>query len=862
MKYFSSPLLRKHVIVKKTSQYKNVEEQHPEQYWDLSIEQLFSLLHTNETGLSKQEAQKRLLTYGLNILKAKRSSSFHIFTRQITTNPLIIILALATLISYFLGQHTSAYYIFAMIALSIILGFWNEFSAERTIEKLLKQIASNTLIERDGEKMEIPVSELTIGDLVYLSTGTIIPADLRIITAKDLEINESALTGESKPVHKTEQILTESPQGISQIRNIAFMGTSVENGSGKGVVVRLAQDTEYGKIAKSISFIKPSTEFEKGLSGFGQLIVKVILILAICIFVVNALLGHKLLDSLLFSLAIAVGLTPELLPIIVTVSLSHGAGKLAKKHVVAKQLISLENLGNMDILCTDKTGTLTEGKIKVVDYQNIENKKDSSILEYALICNSAVMHHKLIGNGIDIAICEQGVKEKIQLPHEGEKIDEEPFDFNRKAMYTVYGQKNHYEFIVKGAPDSVLSHTTNIQDIQGLQNKFTTLNQDGLRVVAVAKKVIEKKGTYSWEDMHDLEYVGYISFLDMPKQSSKAALEQLAQLNVGVKILTGDNEIVTQKICKEVGMSITRIIIGNEIDTMAEEDFCKAVIETNVFAKVNPQQKLRVIQTLQKMGHTVGFMGDGINDIPSLHAADVGISVNTAVDVAKSSAAIVLLRNGLDIITEGIIEGRRTFNNTIKYILMGTSSNFGNMFSAAGASFFLPFLPMTPAQILLTNGLYDISQLSIPTDNVDQASLIKPRHWNITFIRNYMIFFGPISSVYDYITFGVMLFFFHASGALFQTGWFIESIATEILVVFVIRTAIKPFFRSRPSKWLTITCLTLAGIGIVLPFTYFGRLLGLVVPPPTYFLFLIVIVITYLFLVEFLKSLFLKRYSL
>jgi Mg2+-importing ATPase len=565
---------------------------------------------------------------------------------------------------------------------------------------------------------------------------------------------------------------------------------------------------------------------------------------------------------LLFSLAIAVGLTPELLPVIVTVSLAHGAGKLAKKHIVVKQLISIENLGNMDVLCTDKTGTITEGKIDVVSYFDAKGEKSPAILQYALLSNSAIVHHKVLGNAIDVSLWEYALKNKIGLDSSFKKIDVEEFDYNRKAMYAVVEQHGQRLLVVKGAPDNTIALCKGIVEKQALHNRLMALNDDGLRMVAIATKKLAKKQKYSWDDVKDLHFEGYVTFLDIPKKSAKEALDKLHSLNVQTKIITGDNEVITMKICKEIGIDFKQIMLGSEMENLSDEALMQKVNDINIFARVSPEQKLRIINTLQKHGHTVGYLGDGINDLPSLHSADVGISVNTAVDVAKDTAAVVLLHKSLDVIADGITEGRKTFSNTIKYILMATSSNFGNMFSAAGASFFLPFLPMTPVQILLTNGLYDVSQLSIPSDNVDPESLIKPRHWNINFIKDYMIFFGPLSSIFDFATFGVMLFIFHAKGSLFQTGWFIESIATEILVVFLIRTYRSPFFLSRPSKWLATTCLSLASIGILLPFTPLARSLGLVVPPLKYFGILIILIVSYLTLVEVVKHRFLKKHSM
>src|SRR6266568_3959959 len=697
-------------------------------YWQESPADILQKLHTDISGLSEGEVLQRQKQYGLNIIRQRHVNFLTIFFRQFTGNPLIIILAIATFSSYLLGQHISSYYIFAMIIASVFLGLWNEYSAVRTVDTLLKKISPTALVERHGEKLEIPVTHLTLGDIVLLSQGSIIPADLRLIEAKDIEVNQSALTGEAKTVFKTSNALTDEPKSATNIDNIGYMGTIIESGSGKGVVIQIGKDTEFGKIAQTTSFVRPITEFQKGLITFGDLIIKVIVIMTVVIFIMNWFLGHALIDSLLFSLAIAVGLTPELLPVIVTVSLAHGAGKLAKKHIVVKQLISIENLGNMDVLCTDKTGTITEGKIDVIDYVDSQGKKDPEILRYALLCNSAIVHHKVLGNAIDVSLWEYALKNNIHPEKGTKKLEEEAFDYNRKAMYTVVEQKGEVTLIAKGAPDNIIALCKNIPDKKKLHERLVTLNNSGLRMVAVATKKIKKKTEYTWEDATDLAFEGYVTFLDIPKKSAKEALEKLHSLNVQTKIITGDNEIITQRICREVGITFKEILLGAEIDRLSDGALLAKVNAVDIFARVTPEQKLRIIQTLQKHGHTVGYMGDGINDLPSLHSADVGISVNTAVDVAKDAAAVVLLRKSLDVIADGIMEGRKTFSNTIKYILMATSSNFGNMFSAAGASFFLSFLPMTPVQILLTNGLYDVSQLSIPSDNVDPESLVKPRH--------------------------------------------------------------------------------------------------------------------------------------
>ncbi len=806
----------------------------------------------SDSGLNDSQVSLRQEQYGLNVLQTKKFNSFSLLYRQLTGNPLLIILAAATFISFLLGDRTSSFYIFGVIMVSIFLGFWNEYSAERTVEGLMKKIAPLALVIRNGEKQEIPVSQLTIGDIVLLFQGSIIPADLRFIEIRSLEVNESALTGESQTVFKQS----------TGANNLGFMGTIVESGSGKGVVIQIGKETQFGKIAKSAAFIKPTTEFQVGLTKLGNLIIKFVIVLTIAIFLVNALLKHDILNSVLFALAVAVGITPELLPVIVTVSLSAGAGKLAKKHVVVKRLLSLENLGNIDVLCSDKTGTLTEGKIDVVEYINIHGKKDIQVLTASLLCNNAIVHKKVTGNAIDMALWEHAIKEKLYINTGFKKLYEEEFDYNRKMNFSAIRDNKEIVLITKGAPESIIPLCKNITDKHGLVQKLDQLREQGLRIIAVANKPVAEKEKYSWDDVCGLSLIGYITFLDIPKKTAKEALIQLKNLNVFVKIVTGDNEIVTKKICQEVGMDVKRVLTGPQLEKLSDPELRHIVNTVDIFARVLPLQKLKIIKALQANGHTVGFLGDGINDLPALHNADVGISVNTAVDVAKEAASVVLLRKGIDVINDGIREGRRTFSNTIKYIMIAASSNFGNMFSAAGASAFLPFLPMMPVQILLTNALYDVAQLSIPTDNVDHESLVKPRHWNIEFIKNYMLFFGPLSSIFDYLTFSILLLVFHAQEKLFQTGWFVESLATQVLIVFVIRTVKKPFYKSKPSKWLIITSLGIVGVGIALPYSPLAASLGFVALPPLYFVFLIIIIVIYLFFIDMAKRLFLQKYSL
>lgn len=757
---------------------------------------------------------------------------------------MVLILIVANAVSFFTGERISSIYISLMILVSVVLGFWNEWSAGKTVEDLLRKISRRSLVFRNGKHEEIDTKDIVVGDIIRVSSGDIIPADAEILVSENFELNESVLTGESQPVYKKE--------------GIVLGGTIVLNGWAIGKISAVGDNTQFGKIARDVSFVKPSTDFEKGIAKFGSMLIWVTLILASVAFLFNFFFQHSFLSSLLFALAIAVGLTPELLPIIITISLSHGAGKLSKKHVIAKQLVAIENLGNMDILCTDKTGTLTEGNIRVVEL--IANA-DAPLLTYGLLCNTAEVGVRVKGNPIDVSIWEYAQERGVHLLSDYKKIQDIPFDYEKSASFVVAEKAGEMFVVAKGSPEEILSRcvggNTNIHI-----KKFKELSENGLRVLAVAKKIISPKKKYTWEDACAMDFCGFICFMDVPKGSARMALKRLAEMNVTVKVLTGDNEIVTRRICEEVGLHGKDILKGPAIAQMTDEILSEKINTVDIFARVTPEQKLRIIRLLKQKGHTLGYLGDGVNDVPALHSADVGISVDTAVDVAKDSANIVLLEHGLDAIVDGVMEGRKTFNNTIKYILMGVSSNFGNMFSASVSSVFLPFLPMTPAQILLNNGLYDVSQMMIPTDNVDKESLLKPKHWDVKFIRSYMLFFGPISSIFDFAIFGIMYFYFHANESLFQTGWFVESLATQVLVIFVIRTMRVPFFKSRPSLFLTISSLSAVLIAILLPYSPLAKSLGFSPLPVNYFLILGALVVGYLLLVEGFKRIFLKRFYL
>jgi Mg2+-importing ATPase len=777
-----------------------------------------------------------------NELKLSHITAGEILKRQLN-NPLLFILLVTTVISFLTGSRFNALVVLWMMFLSVSLGFWNEYRAGRTMEDLLKKISFMATVIRNGVKLSLPVKDIRIGDHVLLYPGAVVPADLKLVQEKGLEINESALSGESTPVHK------------GHADKVCFMGTIVTSGEGQGAVTAIGIDTKFGQLSESVGNARPETEFQKGLHSFGVLLVRVISLMSISIFVVNGLLGRPWLESAMFALTIAIGLTPELLPVVVTVSLAHGAKRLAKKDIIVKQLVAIEDLGNMEVLCCDKTGTLTEGKLQLASHRDTAGKEDPEVLELAMFCNSAVVHHQIFGDAIDSAIWAHAINNHVKLPPDIKKISEMPFDYEHRGMFTVIDKNGKYTYILKGAPDAVLAVCAGGKKYLSLYHQQVDhWYAQGYRVITIATKTVSASERYTFSDAKNLKLVGFILFSDPPKPGVRQALDHFEKLGVKLKIITGDNEFVTRKICTQVDVPCQKILTGPEISNMTDQQLIDVVWSIDVFARMTPDKKLRIIKALRHGNHTIGYIGDGINDAPALHEADAGISVNTAVDVAKDTASIVLFKKSLNVIVEGIREGRRTFVNTLKYILMGTSSNFGNMFSMAGASFLLPFLPMTPSQILLTNGLYDISQLSIPTDKVDDEELLRPQKWDLLVIRRYMTFFGPISSLFDFLTFGVMYFLFQARGSFFQTGWFVESLMTEVLVIFMIRTHRFPFIKSHPGPMVVIACFTVVLIGIALPFSPLARFFNFVPLPPLYFLLLIAMTIAYLSVVELGKK--------
>ncbi len=821
-----------------------------------TVATLFEQLESSERGLTTQEARQRLERYGSNeTTSVRRVAGIRQFFLALT-NPLMIILLIASAASAVLGQVINASIIFAMVLLSVALNFVQTYRSQRAVERLRVGVALTATVLRDGEWVELPRHELVPGDIIRLVAGDLVPADARLIDSVSLHVQQSALTGESMPVEKNTRDLESMPQNHAEASNMVFLGTSVVSGSASALVFLTGRATAYGDIAARLAARAPETDFERGIRRFGFLIMRVVFFLVLFVFLVSIALKHPPFESLLFAVALAVGLTPEFLPMIMTVTLAQGASHMAKHKVITKNLEALQNFGSIDILCSDKTGTLTAGNMVLNQYLDPLGNSSERVLRLAYI-NS--FHETGIKSPLDAAILQHNHLD-IQVYS---KLHEIPFDFERRRLSVVVQTNDHAMLITKGAPESILQ-VSSFYEVNGqtksldeeiksqAQATFQKLSSQGFRLLAVAYRLVSKQNNFTVADEEDMVFLGFLTFFDPPLEDADEMLDELRRDGVEVKILTGDNELVTRYVCEQVGLITDRIVLGDELDRMSDTALTHVAEQAHVFARVSPAQKNRIILALKRRSHVVGFLGDGINDAPSLHAADVGISVASAVDVAKDAAEIILLEHSLRVMHNGIIEGRKAFGNVMKYLLMGTSSNFGNMFSMAGASLFLPFLPMLPIQILLNNFLYDLSQVTIPTDNVDSSYIIKPHRWDIKLIRDFMIYIGPISSIFDFLTFFMMLWIFHASEALFHTGWFVESLATQTLVLFIIRTAGNPL-RSRPSLPLTITTISVVCIGIILPFTPLAAPLGLTPLPALYFLFLAAMVVTYLLLVEIVK---------
>jgi Mg2+-importing ATPase len=805
-------------------------------------------LGTAESGLVESEASRRLQAVGPNAVLSHGAQPLRVLLRQLR-NPLLILLAGAALVSILVGERADALIILVIVCLSVGLGFVNEYRSEKAVEELHSSIRHTAVTTRGARISAVDVTQLVPGDVVGLDVGEVVPADMRLLEANGLECDEAVLTGESMPAAKGAGAIVRSDSPLD-LGSCAFMGTVVRAGTGRGVVVRTGARTAFGRIAQGLGTRPPETAFQLGLRDFSKLLIRVTAALTVSIFAINAVLRRPLLEAALFALAIAVGLTPQLLPAIVTVSLSTGARRLAKRKVVVKRLVSIEDLGNIEVLFTDKTGTLTEGQTVFTGGIDPTGSPSIQVLLFGLLCNSVVVQDgaPVGGNPLDRALWESS--HVAQAPvGDYRRVGEVPFDYDRKLMSVLVETLDGRRLMItKGAPEFVLERCS------GVGNQATgTLDglfAEGARVVGVATKEASEASSIGSVDEQALTLAGFLTFADPPKADAAAALDRLRALGIEVKVVTGDNAMVARKVCADLPMEVSGVLTGTDIERLDDQDLAATLPSTTIFARVTPEQKSRIIRVQRSLGTDVAFLGDGVNDAVALHDADVGISVDSAADVAKDAADIVMLQKDLGVLAEGVVEGRRIFSNTIKYVLMGTSSNFGNMFSAAGASFFLKFLHMLPTQILLNNLLYDASEMTIPTDNVDEELLQRPSYWDTRFIRRFMSFFGPISSIYDFLTFGVMLWVFHAGARLFQTGWFVESLATQSLVIFVIRTKRVPFYRSRPSRPLLIATLACAGLGAALPFTPLVRVFGFARLPATFLGILVLMIAAYLALVE------------
>jgi len=839
----------------------------------LALEELKSLLQQYSTslkGLSESQAGKQRARYGWNqVIQSEQGRLIKEILSKIGS-PLVITLLIVAAFSFFFGQRINAIIIIVMALMGVILSLIQEYKAQVNSKKLQSLVRVLASVRREGKLKRILLKEIVPGDIVELSAGNLVPADLRVIEAKELFINQAALTGESFPVEKfAAEIKAKSVSadgGAYGSCTMAFMGSSVVSGTAIGLIMATGKQTQFGKLNEKIASTEPETAFDRGIRQFTWLMIKLIFVLMFFIFISNTLLKGNFIESLLFALAVAVGLTPEMLPMIVTVNLSNGALKMAKKMLIIKRLDSIQNFGAMDILCTDKTGTLTLNEIVLVKHCDLEGKEDETILRDAYL-NSSLQTG--LANLLDQAV----IKHHRFNSRGYRKIDEIPFDFVRRIMTIVVRHAGRDRIITKGAPEEIFRRC-HYYELDGhkyqltpakmkvLKDRYNEFSGEGFRVLAVAyREPAENKNNYSIEDVEELVFHGFIAFLDPPKPGVKKAILYLESLGIKLKIISGDNELVTRKICAEVGIDGLNSLTGAEVEKMNEAELKLAVEKTTIFARMEPLLKERVIEALRANGHVVGFLGDGINDAPAIKGADVGISVDNAADIARETADIILLKKNLQVLGDCVKEGRKTFANTLKYIKMGASSNFGNMLSMTGASLFLPFLPMLPAQVLLNNFLYDLSQITIPSDNVDEDYLLKPRPWNIKFIKEFIVYIGPISSIFDFATFGVMWYIFAASPALFRTGWFVESLFTQTLIIFIIRTNHLPLLQSRPSRWVAASILGIVALGCWLPFSPLAHWFQFVPLPPLFFLILLLIGLFYLLLAEVIKRLFIRKFG-
>ena len=845
--------------------------------------ELLNRLGSSGSGLSSEQAAKVLSEVGANAVAAGRRRTVLLDLLERCRNPLVIQLLVIAVVSYLMGDQRATAVVGGMVFLSVFLSYFQETRSSRAIEKLQKLVKTTVTVMRDGRETEVALEEVVPGDVVILTAGSLIPADLRILAAKDFFVSQSVLTGESMPVEKSADASQPADRASFEYTNACFMGSNALSGSARGVVLVTGRRTYFGSLAEKLMSRREATSFDKGVRDFTWLMIRFMVVMVSLTFLIVGLTKGNWAEALLFALSVAVGLTPEMLPMIITVCLSKGALMMARKKVIVKHLQSIQNFGAMDVLCTDKTGTLTQDHVVLERYVDVTNRPSEDVLRYAYM-NS--FYQTGLRNLLDRAIL---AHTDLDVELNCRKVDEIPFDFKRRRMSVVIDYEGRHVLICKGAVEEVSAVCENYQvdeDINpliriirdDLMDEYRSLSAEGYRVLAIAYREFDRaKQTFSVADESELVLLGYIAFFDPAKDTSAKAIGALARSGVSVKILTGDNELVTRKVCRDVAMPITRLVTGPQLEALDDTGFAREVGEANVFARLTPDQKEKVIKSLRAQGHVVGFLGDGINDVLAMKAADVGISVDTAVDVAKESADIILLEKSLLVLEDGIMEGRKVFGNIIKYIRMGASSNFGNMFSVVGGAYFLPFLPMAPLQVLVNNLLYDFSQVGIPLDNVDTEYVTKPRRWNIRSIRNFMVFIGPLSSIFDYATFFLMLYFFGCAAfglpgtsaadkshleKLFHTGWFVESLLTQTLIVHIIRTQRIPFIQSRASKSLLFTTLAIAAIGVWLPFSPLGRLLGFTPLPGVFFLWMAGFLLAYSVLTHNVKMWFTRRFGM
>lgn len=831
-------------------------------FWSGDIDELFKRVQSSSNGLSTAEAQRRSKEFGPNSIATKHEFVWIVAVWNQLRSPITLMLIISAGLSFFVGERSEAVMILGIIAVSAGLGVWQEHSASKIIQKLLAMVQSNVPTWRDGSSVDVPVTELVVGDVLQLSAGTSIPADCRLVDASCLFVNEAILTGETFPVDKTTGELP-IETSLAQRTNSLFCGTHVESGSGRAIVMRIGRDTEFGAISQRLELRPAETEFERGIRRFGYFLMEVTLLLIVAIFVVNVALHRPVLQSFLFSLALAVGLTPQLLPAIISVNLAHGARRMSEKSVVVRRLASIENFGSMDVLCSDKTGTLTEGVIHVKGILDLDGNPSDAV---ALLATVNATLQSGYANPIDKAIRDLHTCDLLTWS----KLGEIPYDFIRKRLGILATDGTRRILITKGAFDNVLSVCSRsrmpdgshkpVSDVRSqLNERFHAMSEQGLRVLGIA--VREQSSSNGWNpgsaeltksDETEMTFVGFIVLHDPAKEDVAQTVSELNDLGVRLKMITGDNALVAAHIAKQVGLSQSMLLTGPEMAKLSDEALIQRVPSVEVFAQVEPNQKERIILALKKAGCVVGYLGDGINDAPALHAADVGISVDTAADVAREAADIVLLQHNLDVLKDGIEQGRITFANTLKYVHMATSANFGNMFSMAGASLFLSFLPLLPSQILLMNLLTDFPEMAIASDGVDPEMVRQPRRWDVRAIRNFMLVFGSISSIFDFLTFAALLGLLGATEEQFRTGWFLESVSSAAVIVLAIRTR-RPLWGSRPSNGLLWSTVIVVGITLLIPLTPLSENLGFSILPGSFFLALLVLLATYLGFIEIAK---------